>query len=122
MEEEEQAFDLESLLNEPQEVIEKKKASKISKVIRDDAGSRKIQIATPTVDKYEDEITVDEYDLETFDLGPLTSEQAMDEATDSVKAVNEKLKAEIEKNKKVRKGDKCMEELFPSIQGTTKAA
>ncbi|XP_059068919.1 uncharacterized protein LOC131859325 [Cryptomeria japonica] len=97
-EEEEKAFDLESLLNEHQEVIERRKAPKMLKIIRDDAGSKKIEIATPAVDKYEDEITAEEYDLETFDLGPLTSEQAMEEATDSVKAVNEKLKAEIERN------------------------
>lgn len=103
MEEEEQAFDLESLLNGPQEVVEKKKASRMSKIIRDDTGSRKIQIATPTVDKYEDEIMADEYDLETFNLGPLTFEQAMEEATDSVKVVNEKLKAEIKKKKRLEK-------------------
>lgn len=103
VEEEEQAFDLESLLSKSQEGIEKRKASKISKVIRDDKCSGKIQIATPTVDKYDDEIIVEEYNLETFDLGPLTSKQAMEDATDSVRAVNDKLKEEIEKNKKLEK-------------------
>lgn len=94
VEEEEQAFDLESLLSKSQKGIEKRKASKISKVIRDDTGSRNIQIATPIVDKYDDEITVEEYDLETFDLGPLTFEQAMEDVTDSVRVVNDKLKEE----------------------------
>lgn len=46
---------------------------------------------------------VEEYDLETFDLGPLTYEQAMEEATNSVKEVNQKLKAKIEKNKRLEK-------------------
>lgn len=55
------------------------------------------------MDKYDDEIMAKEYDLETFDLGPLTSEQAMEDATDSMRAVNDKLKDEIEKNKRLEK-------------------
>lgn len=94
---------MESLLSKSQEGIEKKKATKISKVIKDDTGSRKIQIATPAVDKYDDEIMAEEYDLETFDLGPLTSEQAMEDATDLVRAINDKLKEEIEENKRLEK-------------------
>lgn len=103
VEEEEQVFDLESLLGKSQEGIERKKATKISKVIRDDTGSRKIQIATPMVDKYDDEIMAEEYDLETFDLGSLTFEQAMEDVTDSVRAVNNKLKEEVEKNRRLEK-------------------
>ncbi|XP_059069026.1 uncharacterized protein LOC131859382 [Cryptomeria japonica] len=75
----------------------------MSKIIRDDTSSKRIEIATPVADKYEDEILAEEYDLETFDLGPLTSEQSMEEANKFVKAVNEKLKAKIEKNKKLEK-------------------
>lgn len=55
------------------------------------------------MDKYDNEITTEEYDLETFDLGPLTSEQAMEDATNLVRAINDKLKEEIEKNKRLEK-------------------
>lgn len=103
VEEEEDVFDLESLRGNSQEVMEKKKATKMSKVIRDETGSRKLQVATPVVDKYEGEILADEYDLETFELGPLTSEQAMEEATDSFEALKDKLKEEMEKNKKLER-------------------
>lgn len=75
----------------------------MSKVIRDDSGSRQLQIATPRVEKYEGEITVDEYDMETVDLGPLTSEQAIGDATDLLKAINDMLRAEIEKNRRLEK-------------------
>lgn len=103
VDEEEDVFDLESLIGNSQEVMEKKKATKMSKVIRDETGSRKLQIATPVVDKYEGEILADEYDLETFELGPLTIEQAMEEATDSFEALKDKLKEEMEKNRKLER-------------------
>lgn len=74
---EEPTYDLESLLSRTREVTEKRKATKMSEVIRDDSGSRKLQIATPIVNKYE---VGDEYDMETIDLGPLTSEQAIGDA------------------------------------------
>ncbi|XP_059067876.1 disease resistance protein RPV1-like [Cryptomeria japonica] len=41
--------------------------------------------------------------METIDLGPLTSEQAIGDAIDSLKAVNETLRAEIEKNRRLEK-------------------
>lgn len=43
------------------------------------------------VDKYEGEITMDEYGMETIDLGPLASEQAIGDANDSLKAINDML-------------------------------
>lgn len=101
--EEEQTYDIGSLLSQTREVTEKRKATKMSKVIRDDSGSRKLQIATPRVEKYEGEITTDEYDMETTDLGPLTSEQAIGDAIDSLKAINDMLRAETKKNRRLEK-------------------
>lgn len=100
---EEPTYDLESLLSQTQKVTEKKKATKMSKVIRDDSSSWKLQIAIPMVDKYEDEIIADEYDMETIDLGPLTSEQAIGDANDSLKTVNDMLRTEVKKNKRLEK-------------------
>lgn len=50
--EEKQTYDIASLLSQTREVTKKRKGMKISKVIRDDSGSRKLQIATPRVEKY----------------------------------------------------------------------
>lgn len=62
-----------------------------------------IQIATPTVDKPENEMTTKDYDLETIDLGPLTVEQAMEGLNDTMEAMNDMLKLEVEKNKKLER-------------------
>lgn len=41
--------------------------------------------------------------METIDLGSLTFEQAIGDATDSLKVVNDRLRAEIEKNRRLEK-------------------
>lgn len=96
--EEESLGDLDCLLNQTQEITERKKATKMSKVIRDNTGSRAIQIATPRVDKFEGEITVEEYDVETIDLGLPTIEKALSDMNDSVKTVHDMLRMEVEMN------------------------
>ncbi|XP_057848237.2 uncharacterized protein LOC131058395 isoform X1 [Cryptomeria japonica] len=103
IEDEDNVIDLESLVGHSQEVIEKRKATKMSKMIRDETGSRILQIATPAVDKYEGEILAEEYDVETFELGPLTAEQTLDDATDSFEALKDKLREEMEKNRKLER-------------------
>lgn len=93
--------DLGSYLDRNQD-IEKKKATKMSKMTRVGEGSRIIQIATPRVDKLADEITTEEYDLETIDLGP-TTDQALEDMNDMVKTLHDMLKLEVKKNKKLEK-------------------
>lgn len=100
--EEDNLVDLRSCLDRNQET-EKKKATKMSKTTRDGEGSRIIQIATPRVNKPADEITAKEYDLETIDLGPPTTDQELEVMNDTVKTVHDMLKLEVEKNKKLEK-------------------
>lgn len=96
-----ETYDIVILLRQTQEVTKKRKAMKMSKVIRDNLGSRKLQIAIPRVEKYEGEIIADEYDMETIDLGTPTFEQVIGDAPDSLKVVDDMLRAQIEKNRRL---------------------
>lgn len=100
--EEEDPFGLDSYLDRTQET-EKKKVVKMSKMTRDGEGSWIIQIVTPRVDKPDGEIKAEEYNLDTIDLGPPTTNQALEDMNDTMKAVHDMLKLEVEKNKKLDK-------------------
>lgn len=101
---EEEATDkLDSFLEWIGQTIEKKKATKLSKITRDNIVSQIIQIATPRVDKPEDEITTDDYDLETIELGPTTVEQEIEDLSDSVKIVQDILRIELENKNKLER-------------------
>lgn len=101
--EEETIDNLDNFLDRIVQTIEMKKATKLSKIMRDSTGSRVIQIATPRLDKLEDEITADAYDLETIELGLATTEQAMEDLNDSVKTVQDGLKIELQNSKKLER-------------------
>lgn len=73
--EEEATDNLDSFLERIGQTVEKNKPTNLSKITRDNVGSQIIQIATPRVDKPEDEITADDYDLETIELGLATTKQ-----------------------------------------------
>lgn len=91
LQEEQDHFDLGSYFDKNQE-HEKRTATRMSKMTRDEEGSRIIQIAIPRIDKPEDEIIVEEFDLETINLGPPTNNQALEDMNDKVKTVHGMLK------------------------------
>lgn len=62
-----------------------------------------IRVAIPKVDKLEDEITEKEFDLETINLGPPTTDHALEDMNDKVKTVHDMLNLEVEKNSKLEK-------------------
>lgn len=62
-----------------EQVATKKLAKKFSTIQRDEADSHSIQIAVPTVDKAQDEITPQEYAITTIDLSPTTKGQEVEE-------------------------------------------
>lgn len=55
------------------------------------------------MDKPKDEITADDYDLEKIELGPATTEQEIEDLSDSIMIVQGRLRVELENNKKLER-------------------
>lgn len=79
--------DLEDFLNRIGKIVEKKQAKKYSKITKESSGFQLVQVVIPKVNTTKDDITLEEYEVTTVDLGPTTKEQEIEEFDESVKVI-----------------------------------
>lgn len=107
--------DVDEFLAQISKPIEKKKAKKFSKIIRDGSGSHILQVAVPKVDKAKEDILPKEYEVRKIDLGPAMQEQKIEDLDDSISVIKEKLRKEQETNNQVREENRQLKEYLKHL-------
>jgi len=82
--EEYQPIPIEEVLVDVSKEKQKKKATTLSKITKDETSITKVHVVVPRVEKNVEDIVLEDYDINTIDLGPLTGAQVEKKLQDSV--------------------------------------
>lgn len=102
------AQELEELLKQMDQLVERKTPRKFSKVVREESGSRTLHIVEPVVDKDRKEIRQEDYVIRQIDLGHASTGQVMRDFEESSLAMKKKLLKSKAKCKRLREENRVL--------------